>query len=155
MSRPTEEAPLERRVSFVACPANGVASRIAGRRPICHHRRVARILIVDDDRRFRGIARALLEAEGFDVVGEADGGETAIAAARELEPDVVLLDVQLPDIDGFEVAEKLAAERNGAAVVFTSTRNESDFGPQLYKNGARGFVPKDELSGDRISSLCR
>jgi DNA-binding NarL/FixJ family response regulator len=116
---------------------------------------VARILIVDDDRRFRGIARALLEAEGFDVVGEADGGKTALAAARELEPDVVLLDVQLPDIDGFEVAEELAAEGNRPAVVFTSTRDESDFGPQLYENGVRGFVPKDELSAERIASLCR
>lgn len=139
---------------LMAFPANGVDSRIAARRAICHHRKVARILIVDDDRRFRGIAKALLEAEGFDVVGEADGGEMALAAARELEPEIVLLDVQLPDIDGFEVAEKLAAEGTGPAVVFTSTRDESDFGPQLYRHGARGFVPKDELSAERITSLC-
>jgi len=115
---------------------------------------VARILIVDDDRRFRGIARTLLEAEGFDVVGEADGGRAALAATRELEPDVVLLDVHLPDIDGFEVAERLVTEGNRPAVVFTSTRDESDLGPQLYSSGARGFVPKDELSAERIAQLC-
>jgi DNA-binding NarL/FixJ family response regulator len=116
---------------------------------------VAKILIVDDDRRFREIARALLEAEGFVVVGEADGGEAVLAAARELEPDVVLLDIHLPDIDGFVVAEKLAAGGNGAAIVLTSTRDESDFGPALYRNGVRGFVPKNELSAERIATLCR
>jgi len=116
---------------------------------------VARILIVDDDQRFRGIARTLLEAEGFDGVGEADGGKVALAAARDLEPDVVLLDVHLPDIDGFEVAAKLVAEGNHPAVVFTSTRDESDLGPRLYRSGARGFVPKDELSAERIARLCR
>lgn len=112
------------------------------------------ILIVDDDQRFRGLARRLLEADGFDVVGEADDGAAALAAARELEPDVVLLDIHLPDIDGFEVAARLAAEESGPAVVFTSTRDESDFGPRVYRSGARGFVPKDELSADRIASLC-
>jgi DNA-binding NarL/FixJ family response regulator len=111
------------------------------------------ILIVDDDERFRGLARRLLETEGFEVVGEAGDGEAALAAARELEPDVVLLDVQLPDIDGLQVAERLAAE-GGPAVVLTSTRDESDFGPQLQEAGARGFVPKGELSAERIISLC-
>jgi DNA-binding NarL/FixJ family response regulator len=114
---------------------------------------VARILIVDDDKRFRGIARKLLECEGFDVVGEADDGQAALAAARELEPDVVLLDIQLPDLDGLEVAERIAANR-GPAVVLTSTRDESDFGAELRRSGARGFVPKDELSAERIAKLC-
>jgi two-component system response regulator EvgA len=132
-----------------------VASRTADWRGVCNDRSVARILIVDDDGRFRGIARRLLESEGFDVVGEAQDGEAALAAARQLEPDIVLLDVQLPDIDGFEVAERLAAEGARPAVVFTSTRDESDFGPQLYRNGVRGFVPKDELSAERIASFCR
>lgn len=113
-----------------------------------------RLLIVDDDERFRGIARALLESEGFQVVGEADGGEAALAAARHLAPDIVLLDIQLPDIDGFEVAERLTEDEGGPAVVFTSTRDESDFGPRVYGSGARGFVPKDELSAERIASLC-
>jgi CheY-like chemotaxis protein len=131
-----------------------VASRTANGMRVCHHRKVARILIVDDDQRFRGIARTLLEAEGFDVVGEADGGKDALSAARELEPDVVLLDIHLPDIDGFEVAERLVAEGNRPAVVLTSTRDESDLGPQLHNSGARGFVPKDELSAERIMRLC-
>jgi len=114
---------------------------------------VASILIVDDDQRFRGLARRLLESEGFDVVGEAENGRGALAAARELEPDVVLLDVQLPDLDGLEVAQRIAGA-GGPAVVLTSTRDEADFGPQLGQSGARGFVPKDELSAERIAELC-
>lgn len=131
-----------------------MATRTAIAKGLCDDAGVASILIVDDDQRFRGIARRLLESEGFDVVGEAHDGETALEAARELEPDVVLLDVQLPGIDGLQVAERLA-EQGGPAVVLTSTRDESDFGPQLQESGARGFVPKDELSGERIASLCR
>ncbi len=130
-----------------------VATRTAEARSLCHHPGVASILIVDDDQRFRGIARRLLESEGFDVVGEAEDGEAALAAARELEPDVVLLDIQLPDIDGLEVAERLFA-MGGPAVVLTSTRDESDFGSQLQESGARGFVPKGELSAERIANLC-
>jgi DNA-binding NarL/FixJ family response regulator len=116
---------------------------------------VARILIVDDDERFRRVARELLENEGFEVVGEAEDGETAVAAAGELEPEVVLLDVQLPDVDGLEVARRLAEGGRGPAVVLTSTRDECDFGTELQRSGARGFVPKDELSADRILQLCR
>jgi DNA-binding NarL/FixJ family response regulator len=115
---------------------------------------VASILIVDDDERFRGIARRLLDSEGFEVVGEAGGGEAALAAVRELQPDVVLVDVHLPDLDGFEVAERIAAE-DGPPVVMTSTREECDFPGELSRSGARGFVPKDELSAERIVSLCR
>jgi DNA-binding NarL/FixJ family response regulator len=116
-------------------------------------RNVATILIVDDDPRFRGIARRLLESEGFEVIGEAADGREALSVARELDPDVVLLDVHLPDIDGIEVATRLAAE-GGPAIVLTSTRDESDFGPQVRQSGARGFVPKDEISAERITSLC-
>ena len=114
---------------------------------------MASILIVDDDRRFRGIARRLLESEGFEVVGEAEDGDAALVAARELEPDVVLLDIQLPGPDGLEVAGRLTVD-GGPAVVLTSTRDEADFGPQLQQSGARGFVPKDELSAARIADLC-
>jgi len=115
---------------------------------------MATIVIVDDDPRFRGIARRLLESEGFDVIGEAADGREALSVAGELEPDIVLLDVQLPDIDGIEVASQLTANGAGPAIVLTSTRDESDFGPQLQQSGARGFVPKGEISAERITSLC-
>lgn len=131
-----------------------MATRTAASGRVCHHRDVASILIVDDDRRFRGIARELLEAEGFDVVGEANDGEAALKAARELKPDVVLLDVNLPDLDGFEVAARISA-KGGPSVVMTSTRDRLDFGTELSRSGARGFVPKDELSAERIVSLCK
>ena len=111
-------------------------------------------MIVDDDPRFRGIARRLLESEGLEVIGEASDGREALAVTSELEPDVVLLDVQLPDGDGIELAAQLTAGGDGPAVVLTSTREESDFGPELQQSGARGFVPKNELSAERITSLC-
>jgi DNA-binding NarL/FixJ family response regulator len=110
----------------------------------------ARILIVDDHPSFRASARALLEAEGYEVVGEASDGASALEIARVLRPDVVLLDVQLPDIDGFAVADQL---RGGPAVVLTSSREASDYGPLPLASGARGFVPKADLSGDGIAAL--
>jgi len=75
------------------------------------------VLIVDDHSGFRSFARAVLEAEGFEVVGEADDAASAIAAAGRLRPQVVLLDIQLPDIDGFEVAERLSGEPHSPAVL--------------------------------------
>jgi DNA-binding NarL/FixJ family response regulator len=110
----------------------------------------ARILIVDDHPSFRASARALLEADGYEVVGEAVDGASAVASARALLPDIVLLDVQLPDIDGFQVAQIL---RGGPAIVLTSSREASDYGPLPARSGARGFVPKAELSGDGIAAL--
>lgn len=95
----------------------------------------------------------LLEAEGYDVVGEAPDGMSAIDAARALEPDVVLLDVNLPDIDGFAVAERITAEVGAPAVVLVSSRDPSDFGPMVTGSGARGFIPKGELSGAAIAEL--
>ena len=128
--------------------------RTADRGSLCDDPIVATIVIVDDDPRFRGIARRLLESEGFDVIGEASDGREALAVTRELEPDILLLDVQLPDIDGIEVATRLSAGVDGPAIVLTSTRDESDFGPQVEQSGARGFVPKGEISAERITSLC-
>jgi len=122
--------------------------------PPCHTPPVTTVLIVDDHPSFRATARALLEAEGLDVVGEAEDGAGAILAAAELEPDLVLLDVQLPDIDGFEVAARLTARNgSGPAVVLTSSRDLCDFGPLVAESGARGFVPKAELSVARIAAL--
>ncbi len=111
------------------------------------------VLIVDDHPSFRLSARRMLEAEGFSVIGEAEDGEAAIAAVRELGPDLVLLDVQLPDLDGFEVAERLQASGEQAAIVLTSTRESSDFGEEIAVSPARGFVTKGELSGEALAAL--
>jgi DNA-binding NarL/FixJ family response regulator len=113
------------------------------------------VLIVDDHPSFRASAHALLEAEGFEVVGEAEDGASAVAAAGRLHPDVVLLDVQLPDIDGFEVARQLTANGSDTCVVLVSSRDGSDFGPLVEASGACGFVPKSELTGAAISALLR
>jgi DNA-binding NarL/FixJ family response regulator len=112
-----------------------------------------RVLIVDDHPSFRATARVLLEAEGFDVVGEAVDGASALTEAGRLQPEVVLLDVQLPDIDGFEVAQRLREHPGAPAVVLTSSREASDYGPLPLRSGARGFVPKAELTGDGIAAL--
>ncbi len=114
---------------------------------------VTTVLIVDDHPSFRATARALLEAEGFDVLGEAADGEAAILACEELRPDVVLLDVQLPDITGFQVASRLTTNGSGPSIVLVSSRDGSDYGPLVEESGARGFVPKGELSGARIAAL--
>jgi DNA-binding NarL/FixJ family response regulator len=111
------------------------------------------VLIVDDHPSFRLTARALLESEGFEVVGEAADGASAIEEAQRLKPDVLLLDVQLPDMDGFAVAEELCRNGWSPAVVLTSSRDLSDFGSLVRTCGARGFVPKAELSGATLSTL--
>jgi DNA-binding NarL/FixJ family response regulator len=112
------------------------------------------VLIVDDHPSFRATARALLEAEGFDVVGEAADGAEALALAAETRPEVVLLDVQLPDVDGFAVAAQLTGGNGDSpAVVLVSSRDGSDYGSLVEESGARGFVPKAELSGERLAAL--
>ena len=111
------------------------------------------ILIVDDHPSFRGMARAILESEGFDVVGEAADGASAIEAARALKPNVILLDVQLPDIDGFEVAAALTKIGNSPAIVMTSSRDACDFGSLVKQSGARGFIPKADLSAKALLDL--
>jgi DNA-binding NarL/FixJ family response regulator len=111
------------------------------------------ILIVDDHPGFRLQARALLEADGFSVVAEAADGASGLRAARQLRPDLVLLDIGLPDIEGFEVARQLAAGGSPPLVVLTSTREASEYGPRLEAAGTLGFIAKDELSGTAIRSL--
>jgi DNA-binding NarL/FixJ family response regulator len=112
------------------------------------------VLIVDDHPSFRSSARAVLEADGFEVVGEADNAVAAIDAALLLHPDVVLLDIQLPDETGFAVCAQLL-RLNGSApqVVLVSSREACDYGELITASGARGFVPKAELSGEALSSL--
>jgi DNA-binding NarL/FixJ family response regulator len=111
------------------------------------------VLIVDDHATFRASARLLLECEGFEVVGEAEDGGTAIAQTSALAPDVVLLDVQLPDINGFEVASRVTGSASAPAVILISSRDGSDFGPLIEASGARGFVPKADLSGETLRAL--
>ena len=112
-----------------------------------------RVLIVDDHEGFRASARALLEAEGFAVVGEAADGIGALTAVERLRPDVVLLDVQLPDLDGFSVAERLAAAPDPPRVVLISSRDAAAYGPRVQAAGARGFLAKRELSGASLAAL--
>lgn len=111
------------------------------------------VLIVDDHPTFRATARALLEAEGYEVVGEAEDGTAAIEATIALGPDFILLDIQLPDINGFEVAERLLRNGSAATIVLTSSRDSSEFGSLVAESGARGFVPKAELSGAVLAAL--
>lgn len=130
------------------------ASHNAAGRGIWDDQRVrTTVLIVDDHDGFRESARALLEAEGFTVVGGAADGAAALAAVRQLRPEVVLLDVQLPDVDGFAVAEQLAAAPNPPRVVLISSRDAAAYGPRLGAAPACGFLAKRELSGASLAAL--
>ncbi len=111
------------------------------------------VLIVDDHPSFRASARRMLEASGYAVLGEAADGAAAVAAADELEPDLVLLDVQLPDLNGFEVAARIAALGSAAEIVLTSSRDLADLGADVDASAARGFIPKSELSGEALAAL--
>ena len=111
------------------------------------------VLIVDDHPSFRALARTVLQAEGFDVIGEAVDGASALTEAARLRPELVLLDAQLPDTDGFAVAAELTRDADGPAVVLTSSRDASDFGPLVSESGALGFVPKAELSAAALAAF--
>jgi DNA-binding NarL/FixJ family response regulator len=111
------------------------------------------VVIVDDHPSFRSSARMLLESDGFEVVGEAATGEEGVEVALDLRPDLVLLDVNLPDIDGFEVATRITEDPKPPSVILTSSRDSTDFGPLVEKSGALGFVPKSELSGAALEEL--
>jgi len=111
------------------------------------------VLVVDDHAGFRAQARILLAAAGFDVVGEAEDATGALTAARTLRPHVVLLDIQLPDGNGFDVARALLDDRDPPAVVLISSRERSDYGARVTRSGARGFISKADLSGVAIMAL--
>lgn len=111
------------------------------------------VLIVDDHPGFRASARRMLEAGGYAVVGEAGDGEEAIAAAEALAPDLVLLDVQLPGADGFEVATRLQGLKRAPEVVLTSSRDRADFGEAIAESPARGFIAKAELCAPALAEL--
>jgi len=113
------------------------------------------VLIVDDHPGFRTSARRTLEADGYQVVGEAQDGRSGIAAARALRPDIVLLDVNLPDLDGFEVASALTGADDAPIVVLTSSLDLGDVNWLVARSGARGFVAKADLSGAALEALLR
>lgn len=112
------------------------------------------VLIVDDHNGFRAWARQLLETSGFRVSGEAVDGHEAVRAIRRMRPDVVLLDVHLPDIDGFEVTRRLADEEtHRPEVILISSRDQADFGTRIAESGAVGFIGKEDLSAETLSAL--
>jgi CheY-like chemotaxis protein len=111
------------------------------------------LLLVDDDAAFRSTARALLTSAGFGVLGEAATGLDALAAAAAIGPALVLLDVQLPDIDGFEVARRLRAQSRPPVVVLISTREAIDYGRRIRDCGALGFITKSSLTPASLRAM--
>jgi DNA-binding NarL/FixJ family response regulator len=112
------------------------------------------VLIVDDHPSFRASARRMLEADGYEVLGEAEDGAAALAAARRLRPDLVLLDVRLPDIDGFEVTRRLlGTDGPTPQIVLTSSQDSFDLDEAISSSGASGFIPKAELTGTALAEL--
>jgi DNA-binding NarL/FixJ family response regulator len=130
------------------------ASHSVRRETACHDGGVGpTVLIVDDHAGFREAAREMLEVDGFAVVGEASDAATAMIAAETLRPAVVLLDIQLPGLDGFAAAAMLAALPDPPAVVLISSREVATYGAQVQRAPARGFIEKAELSGARLIEL--
>jgi DNA-binding NarL/FixJ family response regulator len=113
----------------------------------------ATVLIVDDHADFRASARALLEADGYEIVGEAEDGESAARLAATLAPSLVLLDVSLPGLDGFAVAEQLAALAHPPVVVLISSRERASYGRRIDAAPVRGFLSKRQLSGSALAAV--
>jgi DNA-binding NarL/FixJ family response regulator len=112
-----------------------------------------RVLIIDDHPSFRRLATKLLEAGGFAVIGEAEDGQAGLAEARRLQPDVVMLDVLLPDTSGFAVAQALTQGSAAPVVVLVSSRSLSDIAPALERSTAQGFIPKRELTAAAFAAV--
>jgi two-component system nitrate/nitrite response regulator NarL len=111
------------------------------------------VLIVDDHAPFRDAARRVLSAAGFDVVAGAADCAGGLRLARELRPDVVLVDVQLPDADGFQLTRELTGQPGAPTVVLVSGRPRSDYGGLIERSGARGFIDKAEFSGTHLRAV--
>ena len=111
------------------------------------------ILIVDDHPSFRASARRLLEGEGYEVVGEAEDGASALRAVRELAPEVILLDVRLPDLDGFAVSRRITGRPESPIVILISSREVDEWGRAVSESGARGFISQAKLSADAMEEL--
>jgi len=114
-----------------------------------------RVLIVDDHAGFRASVRRLLEGQGFEVVGEAADGAAALRRAAEVEADLILLDIHLPDLDGRDIAGRLVEAPGEPAIVLISSRDIDDLDDSVERAGARGFISKAELSGDALAALLR
>lgn len=149
---------LRGRFGFRAGGAQGKPRRDPGARPlgtaceVCDDQAVRpTVLIVDDHSTFRASARRLLENEGFDVVGEASDGQEGLVLAHRLAPKLVLLDVALPDMSGYDVAEQLRG--SASQVVLVSSRAQEDLGHRVRESGALGFISKDRLTGEAILAL--
>jgi DNA-binding NarL/FixJ family response regulator len=113
----------------------------------------ATVLIVDDHASFRGLARRVLTAGGFEVVGEAADGAQALRAVAALQPDVVLLDIQLPDMDGFGVAAALAGDHGSPDIVLVSSRAAADYGTRIADSNVLGFIAKADLSPEALQIM--
>lgn len=113
-----------------------------------------RVLIVDDQEPFRAAARAVVEiADGFEVVGEAETGEESVERARELGPDLVLMDVNLPGIDGLEATRRILEEsRGGVVVLMVSTYEADEYAPRAAEVGAADYIPKSDFDPDRLEA---
>jgi DNA-binding NarL/FixJ family response regulator len=118
-----------------------------------HAQRLRRVLVVDDHPSFRRCIKTLLASEGYEVVGEAEDGESALELATELSPDLVLLDIQLPGISGFDVLSRLHERDPELAVVLVSSRDRCAYGSAIGTSGARGFITKEELSRGALARL--
>ncbi len=111
------------------------------------------IVIIDDNPGFRASARRVLEDEGCLVLAEAGDGESGVELVLEHSPDIAIVDIQLPGMDGFEVTRRIGASATAPAVVLTSSRDRSDFGSLVEQSPARGFVPKSRLSAGAVEAL--
>lgn len=128
----------------------------AGGQTECQHVDMRQtVLIVDDHAAFRESASALLEGEGFEVVGAAADGETAITEVERLRPEIVLVDIQLPGLDGFDVAERLADGVDAPVVILISSRDAGTYGSRVDQAPVRGFLAKRSLSGAALADLLR
>jgi len=112
-----------------------------------------RVLIVDDQEPFRLAARMVVEAtEGFDVVGEAESGEDSVAMAADLQPDLVLMDVNLPGINGLDATRQILAAGDSVVVLLLSTYEEEEYAPRAAECGAAAYIPKAVFGPDRLES---
>jgi DNA-binding NarL/FixJ family response regulator len=115
-------------------------------------RRSVRVLIVDDQQPFRLAARMVVEAtDGFEVIGEAETGEDGVAQANGLEPDLVLMDVNLPGINGLEATRQILRGSNRTVILLLSTYEEAEYGPRAAECGAAAYIPKSSFGPDRLA----